>query len=57
MVCGTVDNVPIFWQEYNREGIVLFGVQSFFVKKKFTRITKEVDMYQLYFCSFTTKGA
>lgn len=28
-----------------------------FCKEKFTRITKEVDMHQLYFCSFTTKGS
>ena len=34
---------------HNKEGIVLFKVQSLFCKEKFTGITKEVDMHQLYF--------
>jgi hypothetical protein len=42
-------------QNHNEKGIVLFGVQSFFVKKSLQEKPRKLTYVYYNFCSFTTK--
>ena len=42
-------------QNHNEKGIVLFGAQSFFVKKSLQEKPRKLTYVYYNFCSFTTK--